>query len=115
MIEDIINNCRRTANGRRIFTSDQKATIVLAWEKSGVSGLEFCRRHGLIVSLLYKWRKDSMRGATMGIKNEGELYAKTELEALRKENEELKKLVAEKELDNRILKKMSELSRGKKD
>jgi hypothetical protein len=40
----------------------------------------------------------------MGIKNQGDLYTKAELEQLRKENEELKKALAETHLDIRILK-----------
>jgi hypothetical protein len=41
----------------------------------------------------------------MGIKNEGELHSKTELEILRKENDELKKALGEATLDIKILKK----------
>ena len=109
MIEDIIKNARQSSNGRKYYTSEQKATIVSIWEKSGLSCPEFCRRYGLIVSILYKWRKDSMRGATLGIKNEGDLYTKAELESLRKENDELKKALGEATLDNKILKKKLEL------
>jgi hypothetical protein len=54
-----------------------------------------------------------MRGATMGIKNEGDLYSKTQMDALKRENEELKKIVAEKELDIRILKKISDSIQNK--
>lgn len=41
----------------------------------------------------------------MGVKNEGELHSKTELEILRKENDELKKALGEATLDIKILKK----------
>ena len=49
----------------------------------------------------------------MSIKNQGDIYSKAELDVLRKENDELKKLVAEKELDCRILKKKLELDAQK--
>ena len=113
MITELIENCRRHPNGRRVFTSEQKSTIVMEWEKSGQSAPDFCRQHGLSATQLYRWRKDSMRGATMGIKNQGDIYSKAELDVLRKENDELKKLVAEKELDCRILKKKLELDAQK--
>jgi len=45
----------------------------------------------------------------MGIRHEGELHSRTELEALRKENEELKKALGEASLDIRILKKKLEM------
>ena len=89
MTEDLMKNARVTAGGRRVLSSIQKASIVEDWESSGLSCPEFCRRHGLIASQLYKWRSDAKSGAVMSIKNEGDLHTKAELEMLRKENEEL--------------------------
>jgi|SaaInlStandDraft_1057018.scaffolds.fasta_scaffold56266_2 transposase-like protein len=109
MLSDIIDNVRKGPNGRRYFRSEQKALIVSEWEKSDLSGPEFCRRYGLIVTMLYKWRKDSMRGAKMSIQNEGELYTKNELEVLRNENQELKEALADAIITQKILKKKLEL------
>lgn len=109
MTEDLIKNARLTSAGRRILSSVQKATIVADWELSGLSCPEFCRRHGLIASQLYKWRADAKTGAVMSIKNEGSLHTKAELELLRKENEELKKALGETVLDLKILKKKLEM------
>jgi len=108
MIDDIIKKARVSSNGRRFFSGPEKRVIVSECEKSGLSVPEFCRRHGLIVNILYRWRRDAVRGAVMGIQNESELYTKTEIEALRSENDELKKLVAEQALDIKILKKNRE-------
>lgn len=91
------------------MTSIQKASIVEDWETSGLSCPEFCRRHGLITSQLYKWRSDAKSGAVMSIKNEGDLHSKAELEMLRRENEELKKALGESVLDIKILKKKLEM------
>lgn len=44
MASEIIKNCRRTANGRRIFTSEEKAKIVLECEKSKVSAFRLGRK-----------------------------------------------------------------------
>ena len=109
MTEDLIKNARVTSGGRRILTSVQKASIVDDWESSGLSCPEFCRRHGLIASQLYKWRSDAKTGAVMSIKNDGKLHSKAELEMLRKENEELKKALGESTLDIKILKKKLEM------
>lgn len=109
MTEDLMKNARVTAGGRRVLTSIQKASIVEDWESSGLSCPEFCRRHGLIASQLYKWRTDAKTGAVMSIKNDGDLHSKAELEMLRKENEELKKALGESTLDIKILKKKLEM------
>ena len=109
MVENILKTVRTSRNGRRLLTSEQKAYIVDSWESSGRSAPEFCRQYGLIATQLYKWRTDAKRGAVMGIRHEGELHSRTELEALRKENEELKKALGEASLDIRILKKKLEM------
>ena len=109
MVEEVIKNARISANGRRLFTSDQKVYLVDAWESSGMSAPDFCRKYGLITTILYAWRKNSKRGAVMGIQNDGNLHSKIEVDALKKENEQLKLALAEAELDKRILKKKIEL------
>lgn len=49
----------------------------------------------------------------MGIKNDGELHSKIELDVLKKENEELKKALGESAFHITILKKKLELDRQK--
>jgi transposase-like protein len=80
MIEELLKSARMSAGGRRILTSKQKALIVEEWIRSGLSCPEFCRRYSLIASQLYKWRSDAKSGAIMGIKNDGDLHEKAELE-----------------------------------
>ena len=109
MLEELLRHAPRNTRGRRLLTSEQKAVIVQEWEKSGLSGPEFSRRYGILAVQIYRWRNNAMRGAAMGIKNEGDLYSRAELETLRKENEELKKALGEASLDIKILKKKLEL------
>lgn len=113
MIEELIANARVTAGGRKFYSSEQKSYIVEEWESSALSCPEFCRRYGLIASQIYKWRNDAKRGAVMGIKNDGELHSKIELDVLKKENEELKKALGESAFHITILKKKLELDRQK--
>jgi transposase-like protein len=54
MIDNLIKNARLTSSGRKLLTSQEKAYLVEEWQSSGVSCPEFCRRHGLIASQLYK-------------------------------------------------------------
>ena len=113
MIEELIANARLTAGGRRFYTSEQKVYIVSEWESSGFTCPEFCRRYGMISGQVYKWRNDAKRGAVMGIKNDGELHSKIELDVLKKENDELKKALGESAFHITILKKKLEMDRLK--
>jgi transposase len=105
MVDDLMKNVRLSASGRKLLTSQQKACLVEEWESSGLSCPEFCRKHGLVASQLYKWRTDAKSGAVMGIKNQGELHSRSELEMLKRENDELKKALGESTLEIKVLKK----------
>ncbi|MBL8024634.1 MAG: transposase [Elusimicrobia bacterium] len=114
MLEELLNGAKRNSRGRRLLTSEQKAVIVQEWEKSGLKSSEFSRRYGILAGQLHRWRNNAMRGATMGIKTEGDLYTRVELDSLRKENEELKKALGEASLDIKILKKKLETDAQKR-
>lgn len=45
----------RRANRRR-FTDDEKLAIALESERPGVSVAEVCRRHGIVTSMVFRWR-----------------------------------------------------------
>lgn len=68
-------------------------------------GPEFCRRRNILLAMLYKWRKDSIRGAKMSIQNDGELFNDSDMDAMRKENAELKMTLGEAHLDIKITKR----------
>lgn len=79
MIEEILKHCRKGPGGRR---------------------------NDILLPMLYKWRKGSIRGAKMGIQNDGELFNDADVDAMRKENDEFKKALGEAHLDIKILKKV---------
>jgi hypothetical protein len=54
MIDNLIKNARLTSSGRKLLTNQEKAYLVEEWQYSSLSCPEFCRRHGLIASQLYK-------------------------------------------------------------
>ncbi|WP_136618891.1 MULTISPECIES: IS66 family insertion sequence element accessory protein TnpA [Mesorhizobium] len=41
---------------RRSFTDEEKLAIVMETEQPGVSVAEVCRRHGIVTSMLFRWR-----------------------------------------------------------
>ena len=78
------------------FTDQQILSILKEGESPDTRIVDVCRKHGIADKTYYKWRKQYS-----GVES---VNALTELKALRKENDRLKKLVAEKELDIQFLK-----------
>ena len=65
-----------------------------------------CCREGIAPSLYYKWSKSFLEAGKKRLKGDTMREANSdEVSALRKENEQLKQLVAELSLKNRVLKK----------
>ena len=65
-----------------------------------------CRREGITSSLYYRWSKAFLEAGKKRLKGDTDREASTvEVTNLRRENEQLKQLVAELSLKNRVLKK----------
>jgi len=65
-----------------------------------------CRREGIAPSLYYKWSKTFLQAGKRRLNGDTVREANSdEVGELRKENDELKQLVAELSLKNRVLKK----------
>ncbi len=47
---------RNRRSSRRSFTDKEKLAIVLESEQPGVSVAEVCRRHGIVTSMVFRWR-----------------------------------------------------------
>lgn len=113
-MQDELGTMRRSINGRRLFTSEQKARLVQMWEQSGVSAAEFARRHEILAGQLYKWRRNFHRGGRVGIKSEGDVYPYQEVAALNKRIAELERLLGRKTAELEIFKAAEELGYIKK-
>jgi transposase len=88
--ESVVREIKRKT--RRKFSSEEKIRIVLEGLKGEESISEICRREGITPNLYLKG--DTVREATS-----------VEVTTLRQENEQLKQLVAELSLKERVLKK----------
>ena len=94
---------RRT---RRKFNSEEKIRIILEGLKGEDSIAAICRREGIASSLYYKWSKTFLQAGKCRLKGDTIREANIdEVTELRRENEQLKQLVAELSLKNRVLKK----------
>jgi len=79
---------------------------VLEGLKGEVSISELCRREGIVSNLYYRWSKDFLEAGKKRLQGDTAREAtSSEVGDLRSENEQLKQLVAELSLKNRLLKK----------
>ena len=91
---------------RRRFSSEEKIRIVLEGLKGEESIAELCRREGISPNLYYNWSKDFLEAGKRRLLGDTKREAtSTEVTTLRQENDQLKLLVAEGSLRNRVLKK----------
>lgn len=94
---------RRT---RRKFSSEEKIRIVLEGLRGEQSVSELCRREGIAANLYYRWSKEFLEAGKKQLAGNTVREATSdEVKDLRNENQELKEVVAEITLKNRVLKK----------
>ena len=102
--ESVVKEIKRKT--RRKFNPEEKIRIILEGLKGEDSISEICRREGIAPSLYYKWSKAFLQAGKRRLKGDTLREANSdEVSELRQENEQLKQLVAELSLKNRVLKK----------
>ncbi len=102
--ESVVREIKRKT--RRKFNSEERIRIILEGLKGEDSIAAICRREGIAPSLYYKWSKMFLLAGKRRLNGDTIREANSdEVGELRKENDELKQLVAELSLKNRVLKK----------
>jgi transposase len=102
--EEIVRDIRRQT--RRKYNAEEKIRIVLEGLRGEASIAEVCRREGINPNLYYKWSKEFLEAGKTRLTGDSQRQAtSSEVEAIRRENEQLKQVVAELLLKNRVLKK----------
>lgn len=102
--EETINTIRRKT--RRKHNAEEKIRIVMEGLRGEESIAELCRREGIAQSLYYKWSKEFLEAGQSRLAGDTKREASSQdVKDLRRENEQLKQLVAELALKNRVLKK----------
>ncbi len=103
-VEKVVREIRRKT--RRKFSSEEKIRIVLEGLKGEETIAELCRREGISPNLYYNWSKEFLEAGKRRLQGNTKREASSgEVIHLRKENSDLKHLVAELTLSNRMLKK----------
>lgn len=102
--ESVVREIKRKT--RRKFKSEEKIRIILEGLRGEDSISAICRREGIAPSVYYKWSKAFLEAGKQRLKGDTAREAGSdEVAELRKENEQLKQLVADIMLKNRVLKK----------
>lgn len=104
--ESVVSEIKRKT--RRKFSSEEKIRIVLEGLRGEESISGICRREGISPNLYYRWSKDFLEAGKRRLQGDTVREANSaEVTGLRQENDQLKQLVAELSLKNRVLKKSS--------
>ena len=91
---------------RKKYNAEDKIRIVIEGLRGEMSVAELCRKEGISQSLYYKWSKEFLEAGKARLVSPAKREADgTEVKEMRSELEQLKLLVAELSLKNRVLKK----------
>lgn len=102
--EQVVREIRRET--RRKYSVEEKIRIVLEGLRGEDSIAELCRREGINPNMYYKWSKEFLEAGKARLTGDTKRQAtSSEVAELRQENEQLKQVVAELLLKNRVLKK----------
>ena len=102
--EATVRNIRRKT--RKKYSAEEKIRIVLDGLRGESTIAELCRREGVNQNLYYKWSKEFLEAGKQRLAgNTNRQATSDEVKDLRREMDQLKLLVAELSLKNRVLKK----------
>ena len=103
--ESVVKEIKR--NTSRKFNSEEKIRIILEGLRGEDSIANICRKEGIAPGIQYKWSKAFLETGKPQFNGDTIREAShSEVSDLRNENEQLKQLVAELSLKNRVLKKV---------
>jgi transposase len=102
--EKTVKDIRRAT--RKRHATEEKIRIVLEGLRGEYSIAELCRREGIAQSLYYSWSKEFLEAGKRRLAGDTARQASSpEVKDLRREASDLKEVVAELTLENRLLKK----------
>ncbi len=102
--EQVIRDIRRRT--RKRYGSEEKIRIVLDGLRGEDSIAALCRREGINQNLYYRWSKEFLEAGKKRLAGDTAREATSEeVKGLRRQAGELKEVVAELMLENRLLKK----------
>ena len=102
--EKVIRDIRRKT--RKQYSAEEKIRIILDGLRGEESVAALCRREGIAESLYYSWSKEFLEAGKKRLAGDtGRQATSGEVKELKREMRDMKELVAELSLENRLLKK----------
>jgi transposase len=102
--EKTVKDIRRKT--RRRHSAEEKIRIVLEGLRGEASIAELCRKEGLNQNLYYRWSKEFLEAGKKRLAGDTVREATSEeVKSLRTESSQLKEMLAELMMENRLLKK----------
>jgi transposase len=102
--EKTVRDIRRKT--RKQYSAEEKIRIVLSGLRGEDSIAALCRREGIAESLYYSWSKEFLEAGKKRLAGDTARQATSgEVKDLKREMRDMKELVAELSLENRLLKK----------
>jgi transposase len=102
--ESTVRRIRRKT--RKKYSTEDRIRIVIEGLRGEMTVAELCRKEGISQSLYYKWSKEFLEAGKQRLTGNTKRQADGgEVKEMRQENEQMKLLIAELSLKNRILKK----------
>jgi transposase len=102
--EKVVRDIRRKT--RKQYSAEEKIRIVLEGLRGEESNAALCRREGIAESLYYSWSKEFLEAGKKRLAGDTARQATSgEVKDLKREMRDMKELVAELSLENRLLKK----------
>jgi transposase len=102
--EQVVRDIRRAV--RRQYSAEEKVRVVIAGLRGEDSIAELCRKEGINQNLYYRWSKEFLEAGKKRLAGDTAREATSdEVNGLRTETQQLKELLAEVLLENRLLKK----------
>jgi transposase len=100
--EKAVRDIRRAT--RRQYSAEEKVRIVIAGLRGEDSVAELCRKEGINQNLYYRWSKDFLEAGKKRLAGDTAREATSdEVKGLRAESHQLKELLAELMMENRVL------------
>ena len=102
--EKTIRDIRRRT--RKQYSAEEKIRVVLSGLRGEDSIAELCRRERIAEGLYYSWSKEFLEAGKKRLSGDTARQASSgEVKSLRREMRDMKELVADLTLENRLLKK----------
>jgi len=102
--EKVVRDIRRKT--RKQHSAEEKIRIILGGLRGEESVAALCRREGIAESLYYSWSKEFLEAGKKRLAGDtGRQATSGEVKDLKREMRDIKELVAELSLENRLLKK----------